>query len=82
VELSLSAPTAADMRFSTLSDCSSYYGIPNSPNENQSRHILKDPYLRANCRVILGALALTLVGASLIAFGLYITLVPNEMGKE
>jgi hypothetical protein len=81
VELPLPSRTAAtvpDMRFSTLSDCSSYYGLPDSPNENQSRHILKDPYLRANCGVVLGALTLTLVGAILIGFGLFVSLVPNE----
>ncbi|KAI6182374.1 hypothetical protein M3Y97_00373400 [Aphelenchoides bicaudatus] len=82
VELSLPTranPAATDMRFSTLSDCSSYYGLPDSPNEAQSRHILKDPYLRSNCGVVLGSLILTLVGGLLIGFGLFLTFMPHDL---
>jgi hypothetical protein len=67
------------MRFSTLSDCSSYYGLPDTPNENQARHIFKDPYLRANCGVVIGSLALTFFGILLIGIGLFITFVPNDI---
>ncbi|KAI6178806.1 hypothetical protein M3Y98_00541400 [Aphelenchoides besseyi] len=81
VELALPsrAVPSNDMRFSTLSDCSSYYGIPESANENQSRHVLHNPYLRANLRVVIGSILLTLFGAVFISFGLFVTLIPNEL---
>uniref|UniRef100_A0A915DJP1 Uncharacterized protein n=1 Tax=Ditylenchus dipsaci TaxID=166011 RepID=A0A915DJP1_9BILA len=34
------------MRFSTLSDCSSYYGLPGTHTENETRYLCKNPYLR------------------------------------
>jgi hypothetical protein len=32
--------TDRSMRYSALSECSSYYGVPGAPNENDSRQAL------------------------------------------
>jgi len=69
------------MRFSALSDCSSYYGLPGTHREHERRFLCKNPYLRANTGVVLGALALTFVGAALLLFGLCVMCIPNDMGK-
>ncbi|KAI1731571.1 transmembrane protein [Ditylenchus destructor] len=67
------------MRFSTLSDCSSYYGLPGTRTENETRYLCNNPYIRANLRVVIGSAALTLVGAALLIFGLLVMLIPNDM---
>lgn len=62
VELSLPVranPNSNDMRFSTLSDCSSYYGLPDSPNENQSRYF--SCYWSSNVCLFLGTYSKTLI---------------------
>ncbi|CAD5209898.1 unnamed protein product [Bursaphelenchus xylophilus] len=78
VELGVSGPTN-EVMFSNFSDCSSYYGLPNSQNENETRYLFKNPYLRANVRVVIGSIILTIVGFALISFGVLVTFVPNEM---
>lgn len=89
----------AAMRFSTLSNCSSYYGLPGTYTENETRwaklivncynkfikinfnrYLCKNPYLRSNVRVIMGAIVLSLVGLTLLIFGLFVMLYPNDMG--
>ncbi|KAH7728777.1 Protein F21F3.7 [Aphelenchoides avenae] len=67
------------MRFSTLSDCSSYYGLPGAQNENSARFLCKNAYLRANVRVVIGSVALTLAGAALLVFGVLVMTIPNEI---
>ncbi|CAD5206777.1 unnamed protein product [Bursaphelenchus okinawaensis] len=78
VELGVSS-LRGEVMFSNFSDCSSYYGLPNSRNENETRYMFKNPYLRANVRVVVGSIILTIVGFALIAFGSVVTFVPNEM---
>ncbi|KAI6228977.1 hypothetical protein M3Y99_01156200 [Aphelenchoides fujianensis] len=67
-----------DMRFSTMSD-RSYYGLPQSANENQSRHFLRNPYLRANIRVIIASILLSVGGSLLILFSLFVAVWPNDL---
>jgi hypothetical protein len=43
------------------------------------RCLCKDSNLRANIRVIIGSILLTIIGIALFAFGLFVMVVPNEM---
>lgn len=45
------------------------------------RFLCKNAYLRANVRVVIGSIALTLAGAALLVFGVLVMTIPNEIGR-
>uniref|UniRef100_A0A7E4UZI1 Transmembrane protein 230 n=1 Tax=Panagrellus redivivus TaxID=6233 RepID=A0A7E4UZI1_PANRE len=79
----MSPPAHPSMRYTAAAmsdDCSSYYGAPGIREEVEySGCLCKDPHLRANIRVIIGSLLLTIVGIALFAFGFFVMVVPNEI---
>uniref|UniRef100_A0AC35EUN2 Transmembrane protein 230 n=1 Tax=Panagrolaimus sp. PS1159 TaxID=55785 RepID=A0AC35EUN2_9BILA len=74
--------TLPSMRYSAAisDDCSSYYGPPACAEEEEEYNgcLCKDANLRANIRVIIGSILLTIVGLALFAFGFFVMVVPNE----
>ncbi|TKR59657.1 hypothetical protein L596_029296 [Steinernema carpocapsae] len=58
-----------------ISECSSYYMPPNyvPPIKRRSP-------LRANIRVVIGSILLTLLGISLLAFGVFVMVIPHNTG--
>uniref|UniRef100_A0AC34PZX4 Transmembrane protein 134 n=1 Tax=Panagrolaimus sp. JU765 TaxID=591449 RepID=A0AC34PZX4_9BILA len=77
--------TSSSIRYSaaaTSDDCSSYYAPPGAVRiapEDYHGCLCKDANLRANIRVIVGSIILTLVGIALFAFGTFVMVVPNEI---
>uniref|UniRef100_A0AC34G365 Uncharacterized protein n=1 Tax=Panagrolaimus sp. ES5 TaxID=591445 RepID=A0AC34G365_9BILA len=81
--------TLPSMRYSTAGstvpdDCSSYYGPPACGDEEEEYKgcLCKDANLRANIRVIIGSILLTIIGTALFAFGFFVMVFANEIGRE
>uniref|UniRef100_A0A1I7YRB7 Transmembrane protein 230 n=1 Tax=Steinernema glaseri TaxID=37863 RepID=A0A1I7YRB7_9BILA len=56
------------------SECSSYYMPP-----NYVPPVKKRSPLRANIRVVIGSILLTLIGIGLLAFGIFIMVIPHNI---
>uniref|UniRef100_A0A914Z0V9 Transmembrane protein 230 n=1 Tax=Panagrolaimus superbus TaxID=310955 RepID=A0A914Z0V9_9BILA len=77
--------TLPSMRYSAAGsvpdDCSSYYGPPACADEEEEYKgcLCKDANLRANIRVIIGSILLTIIGTALFAFGFFVMVFANEI---
>lgn len=73
------------MRFSAAAmsdDYSSCYGSPGAARaaaEEYNGCLCRNAHLRANIRVIVGSVLLTIFGIALFAFGFFVMVIPNEI---